>query len=194
MFNELMTDRVTIHSHDGKDYADIPASVQRGKIFVDRADIPIRPGDRISRRTPAGVEEVWVVDDPGFFKGGHGFPDHYQMRVHWIDAAAPLKMPHTVYNVTGPNARINTNSVDASLNVVNQAPAELFSALRDVINTHISDVADRDALLERTTALQAASNTKSFAARYAEFMSVAANHVEILAPFIPALTKLLVGQ
>src|SRR5665213_1213985 len=87
MFDELMTDRVTIQSHDGNTYTDVPASVQRGKVFTTRADIPITPGDRVIRRTLAGVDEVFIVDDPGFNTGLLGIPASYEMKVHRDDGA-----------------------------------------------------------------------------------------------------------
>jgi hypothetical protein len=58
-----------------------------------------------------------------------------------------------VYIVTGVNARVNIDSTDASANVVNLAPAELFETLRRTIEEHFRSGDDkRNQLLEiRTT-------------------------------------------
>src|SRR5581483_8762372 len=62
-------------------FTNVAASVQGDKVFTDRTDIPLRPGDQISRTTPAGVEEEFIIEDPGFHSGGGDLPDTYQMRV-----------------------------------------------------------------------------------------------------------------
>lgn len=194
MFDDLMTDRVTIRTKGGETFADVPASVQTGKIFTQRTDIPIQPGDEVIRRTPAGLDEVFVVEDPGFYGAFHGLPATYQMRVRRGDAPRSSARTDTViYNVTGPNARFNINSVDSSTNVVNEAPAELFQALRDAIHSRIPVVRERDEILATTVELEREIGKPRFAQRYAQFMALAANHMEALGPFIPALTQLLTG-
>jgi hypothetical protein len=194
IFDSLMTDRVTIRTSDGKTYMDVAASVQTGMIFTQRTDIPIRPGDQITRRTPAGIEEVFVVEDPGLHGGLEGMPATYQMRVRRADAVrASGRSGAVIYNITGPNARFNINSVDSSTNVVNQAPAELFQALRDAIQSKIQSDAERDELLAKATDLERETGKPGFSQRYAQFMALAAHHMEALGPFIPALTQLLTG-
>lgn len=194
MFDDLMTDRVTIRTQDGKTFTDVKASVQKGQIICFRTDIPLRPGDHVVRTTPAGVDEVFVVEDPGLHQGLAGIPASYQMRVRRTDALPAQRGGRIIYNITGPNARFNVNSVDASTNIVNQAPAELFDALRAAIQTGVAAAAERDDLLKRAEALQANLGQKSFGQKYAEFMALAASHMETIGPFIPALTQLLMGQ
>lgn len=193
-FDDLMTDRVSIRTRDGKTYADVPASVTRGKIFTQRTDIPIQPGDEVIRRTPAGIEEVFVVEDPGLQGGFKGIiPAAYEMRVRRADAPRSSRPASTViYNVTGPNSRFNINSVDSSTNVVNQAPTELFQALREAIQSIVS-VSERERLLARAVDLENEIGKPGYAQRYAQFMELAAHHVEALGPFLPALTQLLAG-
>ena len=81
MFDDLMTDRITVRTSEGKIFMDVAASVQGNKVFTERTEIPLRPGDQISRITPAGVEETFIIEDPGFHSGGGDLPDTYQMRV-----------------------------------------------------------------------------------------------------------------
>jgi hypothetical protein len=77
---------------------------------------------------------------------------------------------------------------------VNQAPVELFAALREALQSKLPESSDRDELLRRSQALEAAmGNKKTFGQRYAEFMALAASHMETVGPFIPALTQLLTG-
>jgi hypothetical protein len=190
MFSELMKDRVTIRTADGTVHEDVRASVQGERIFTERTDIPVRPGDTLTRSTPAGVEEVFVVVDPGLHAGLSGFPSTYQMRVRRADAPpVAVRSSGIVYNVTGPNARLNINSIDSSTNVVDQAPAEFFKTLREAIRSHVP-AKDREALIERADALEKAVGQKGLLQRYAEFMELAAHHVEVLTPFLPAIAQL----
>jgi hypothetical protein len=111
------------------------------------------------------------------------------------EKTSPSTAPHEtiIYSVSGPNARFNINSTDSSTNVIQQAPTELFQAIREAIQMKLETDADRDTLLSRVDALEREVGGKSFAQKYAEFMAVAANHMAVLAPFVPALTQLLAG-
>ena len=194
MLKDLLRDIVTIRTKDGTTYPDVRASVQPGKILTQRSDIPIQPGDEVVRRIPSGIDEAFVVDDPGFQAGLHGIPSFYQMRVHRADAPARSSRGGTViYNLTGAHARFNINSVDSSTNVVNQAPTEFFQALRAAIESRIPLGQVQEDLLSRASDLEEEAGKPGFAQRYAQFMALAANHMEVLAPFIPALTQMLSG-
>jgi len=190
MFKELMRDRITVRRKNGETYPDVHASVQRNRVYTDRIDIPIEPGDEIIRKTPAGVEEVHVVDDPGFHKGMGGIPDTYQMTVRPAKKATRSSAA-VIYNISGPNARFNINSVDASTNIVQQDPSELFHALREAIQTELLSTPEYQQLLESVQELENAIGKKDFAHKYASFMALAADHITVLCPFIPALTQLL---
>jgi hypothetical protein len=96
-----------------------------------------------------------------------------------------------VYNLNGPNARVNIQSMDSSTNVVNVESAALFDKLRNAIKESVKDADDISRLSEKVEAMQAAAGTKSFARTYQEFVSVAADHLTLFLPFLPALTQLL---
>jgi hypothetical protein len=193
MFEDLFTDVVTIRTRDGKEYPGVQASVQGSKVITERTDIPVRPGDEVARQTPAGIEEVFVVEDPGLQMGFEDLPSTYEMRVRRADAPARSRGGTVIYNLTGPNARFNINSVDSSTNVVSQAPRELFEALRLAIRSQIPAGQDQQNLLATAVELEQETGKPTFAQRYAQFMALAANHMEVLAPFIPALTQMLSG-
>jgi hypothetical protein len=112
--------------------------------------------------------------------------------INRIEEAIERKMRQpVVYNVTGPNARLNFGSVDSSTNVVNVAPAELFTQLRLTIEEKVQAEQERDELLARLADLQSAQGTPTYLDRYQGFIAAAANHMTILAPFLPALTQLM---
>jgi hypothetical protein len=96
-----------------------------------------------------------------------------------------------VYHVYGHNPRWNVQSTDQSVNVVTMTSDQLFVQLREQIKARVPASEEQTAILARVDALEQAQNTTSFAQKYAEFIAVAANHMQLIAPFIPALTEML---
>jgi len=97
----------------------------------------------------------------------------------------------TIYHVQGDNNRWLTNSEDHSVNVIVQPSEQIFASLRKEIETKLPESGERQEILSRLTALEQAQNAPSFKQRYTEFISAAANHMALVAPFIPALTEML---
>jgi hypothetical protein len=50
---------------------------------------------------------------------------------------------------------------------------------------------EKQDILERLATLEKSINSPSFRQQYTEFISAAANHMTLIAPFIPALTEIL---
>jgi len=99
--------------------------------------------------------------------------------------------PTVIYSVQGDNSRLNLNSTDNSANIVVKSDAELFTKLRDRVKTEVVDEAEQKKIIDAATALEQSQGKPSFAQRYTDFIAVAANHMAVLAPFIPALSEML---
>lgn len=191
-FRQIMKDKVALVKKDGQRFEDIRASVQRDKIFIDDASIPVEEGDTYERKLPSNIVERYTVLDAGYYEGIAGIKAHYQSDVRKETKIEPQRQPtQVVYNLIGPNARVNIQSVDTSTNLVEVEPSELFEKLRVLIKNSISDEIISAQLSEKVDELQEAQGTKKFVTKYQEFMALAANHVSILAPFIPALSQML---
>ena len=136
MFSDFMIDKITLIKKDGSKFENIPASVQKGKIFVEGSKYLFEPGDLAIRRMSNGAEETFEIIDPGFIEKFHGIDEHYQMDVRKLGLPEAKKaIQNITYNFTGNNSRLNQNSVDNSINVVNINPeiAEHLEALRNEI-------------------------------------------------------------
>ena len=96
-----------------------------------------------------------------------------------------------VYNLIGPNARVNIQSFDGSSNIAHGEPTELFDKLRQFIPQSIADPSVAFELAKKVDELQQTKGTSQFVATYQDFIALAANHVTILAPFLPALSQML---
>lgn len=192
VFDTFMNDRVTLVKKDGRRFEDSPSSVQPNLILTQDPKIPIEDGDQFERQLPSGIVESFLVLDAGFSQDFHGIPAHYQSKVQKRTAIRPSTAgPQVVYNLIGPNTRVNIQSSDSSTNVVNVETSTLFENLRSVIRESIEDAEVGERIVERVDAMQEAAGTRSFADRYKEFIGVAAAHMTLIAPFLPALTQLL---
>jgi len=190
-FDSLMRDKVTlIKNKDGNRFENIPASVQRDKIFTNDPTIQIEDGDVFERKLPNDTVEHYDILDAGFMQGTEGIPPHYQSVVRKQTKIDPLAQPSQIINLTGPNARVNIQSIDSSTNVVEVEPA-LFVRIRAAIDQGVQDGELLNKLQEKVTELERTQGTPSFAARYKEFIALAANHMTLLAPFIPALLRMM---
>jgi len=99
--------------------------------------------------------------------------------------------PVNVYYVYGHQPRWNTNSTDNSVNVVNVTTEQVFANLRQQIAERVPAGEEQVDILDRLSALEKAEGTPSFGKRYSDFIASAANHMALVAPFIPALTEIL---
>ncbi len=82
-------------------------------------------------------------------------------------------------SVSGGNISLSAHADDA-----------LFKEIRACID-EISSTEERNKLLTALEELQSTKGKSNFSEKYKNFIQVAANHMRILAPFIPELTKLL---
>lgn len=157
-FDDLMTDTVKVLKQDGEIFSDIKSSVQKDKIFIQRSDILIETGDLIQRSMSNGAEETYKVIDPGFHEKFHSIPAGYQMDVVKLGLPeAKAAVQHITYNISGTNNRINQNSTDNSVNVVNSNPElqEHIAALRSEIDRLVFPKEDQIASYEVIDAVEA---------------------------------------
>lgn len=88
----------------------------------------------------------------------------------------------------GPNARMNLDSIDQSIN--NASTPQLFQELRQQAGL-ISDAGDRSTALARIDEMEHMRGTGGFMAAYQGFITSAANHMTLFAPLLPLLSQLL---
>jgi len=98
-----------------------------------------------------------------------------------------------VFNISGDNARVYIKSKDRSENVYNVSSEDVFIELRERISEGVGDSEERSVLMYKINELEQAKGTSSFALKYSEFISLAANHLALITPILPALTQWLIG-
>lgn|GEM_PF-3231461 len=91
----------------------------------------------------------------------------------------------------GDNARQNNHSTDNSTNTV--VRGNLFGDLKARINSGVADEVERQQLVVAVEEMETSRGTGRFAAAYGKFISLAANHMQLVQPFLGGLTGMLAG-
>lgn len=117
-FASMMTDKVDLLKKDGTSVPGLKASVQKDKIYTFDS-VLIEPGDLMIRKASNGAEDTYEVIDPVFHEQFGGIPANYQIDVRKLGIPeAKQHVQSITYNVSGPGARVNHQSVDNSINTV----------------------------------------------------------------------------
>lgn len=190
MLRGLAKTKFEIIGPDGTVRSTVAAIDGGGTIVIPDPSAVILPGDELRRKLPNGTDETFEVIDPRFFDtrmGGLG--PHFQVKVRKKGTFAHHTGGNFSITVSGPNARVNVGSTDNSTNLVGSSA--VFGELQAAIKTGISDEAAREVLLGVVKEMQDSHGTDGFIGAYQRFMGAAANHMTVLAPFLPALAALL---
>ena len=128
--------------------------------------------------------------DPQYQAGFGGISPHYQVQIKRKGAFPAGTGGNYTVHVAGPNARVNLHSTDKSTNIV--IDNRVFADLRAVISEKVPDERARLSLLNSVDDMAAAKNDKpGFLSAYQRFISNAAEHMTVIAPFLPALAPFL---
>jgi hypothetical protein len=96
-----------------------------------------------------------------------------------------------VNNISGRNARVNIHSTDNSNNQVVENSEKVFSELAEALRQNVDPNDARDKLITLVEEMRRGTRVGTFREKYREFIAAAADHITIVAPFLPALSQLL---
>jgi hypothetical protein len=91
--------------------------------------------------------------------------------------------------VCGDNSRVLVNSQDNSINVANLKL--LFAEIQKAVDSQIQDEKLKGDLRKKVSDMEENVGKGGFIKSYSDFVALAANHMTIIGPFLPALTQLL---
>ena len=189
MMSAFPTDNVKIIKKDLTVIEDIEALVDRNKIFIDDGSLNIEEGDIIEHVLPNGAKEQYLVIDRGFYRGAHGIPDHYQIKVEKQSGYVKLSNGTVIneYHITNAD-KVNIHSTDNSTTY--QITANDISIL-DTLRSLAKGLDEEDKIISAVNEMQESIGKKTFSEKYNAFIQSVANHMTIFAPFIPALSAFL---
>jgi hypothetical protein len=110
-----------------------------------------------------------------------------QIELYNLTPAEPAQ-PAISFHLHGANNRVNIGSFDHSTNILNEE--QLFERLTAVLEAGIHAETERRQLLDGLAGLCNETQKESFYRRYSEFVALAANHLQLIMPFLPALAEL----
>jgi hypothetical protein len=189
VFNHFPQSKIDIIGPDGTVRSQTRGIVSEKGITIPDASVLIEPGDEIRRTIPSGVEETFEVIDPVYHEGFHGIPAHYLVKVRKKGTFPVGRGGYYSVRVTGPNARVNIGSRDQSTNIA--AEGDVFENVGATLRGVVKDSDDLRVLLTAVDEMKRQRGSAGFVATYRNFVSLAADHLGILAPFLPALSQLL---
>lgn len=167
--------------------------IQKGEVTFFREDVDFEEGDTLERQLPHGKTEIYVIEDVHYAAKLHAIPAHYTLAVSNVAKPKPVPAPRAVtYNLYGPNSRVNNHSTDHSHNVVGIDPGDLFKKVEEALAGAVAELHELEGLKQQLAEMRANQGKPTFAATYVRFMEIAADHMTVLTPFLPALAQLLV--
>jgi len=150
--------------------------------------IPIRDSEQSNARADF---ELFSTEEKMFWRLQIGYVVATQAAHLQIMGGPGPQQPSTVtYEASGPNARVYINSSDHSVNEVSLQVSEVFDQLRGVL-ADVEDEEQREELSRSIDDMESAHGSPDFLTRYQNFVSLAADHATIFAPFLPAVANLL---
>lgn len=158
------------------------------QVVIFDTTVHIEPRDELRRILPNGYEETFEVRDAVFQQGMGGIPSFYDLKIVRKGSFPKGTGGHYIH-VSGPNARVNLNSTDNSINTVVQE--SIFGELRSAIESGVPDAAERDALTQALKRLERATAKDGKLDAYQQLVAAGANHMTLLAPFLGPLSGLL---
>lgn len=191
MFENFPQSDIEVVGKSGEVKAKTRAIIDSKLATIPDASVHIEPGDEIRRRIPSGIEEAFEVIDPVYFPDNGGMiPAHLQVKIQRKGTFQPGTGGNFNFFVSGNNARVNFQSTDNSQNSINEA--SVFAELASTIREQIAEASARDELLQLVAEMHENSQDKpKYLSLYQKFISIAADHLGVLGPFLPAITGLL---
>jgi hypothetical protein len=189
MFKNFPQSDLTLVSTAGLE-AKLKGIVAEDQIVVPDVSASIDIGDEIRRSLPNGKDETFEVMDPVFQEAFGGIPAHYQVKVRKKGLLPTGSGGNYTINVSGSNSRVNIHSQDNSRNFANDL--KVFEDARAAVLAHLPDNDQRAQIVRALDAAKAATgDPDSYRAAYQKLISSAADHMTVLAPFLPMLTSFL---
>jgi hypothetical protein len=187
--NTLPTSVCDIVSSTGNLIATTKAAILPQNIVVFDTSLAISVGDEVRRALPSGQDETFEITDPTFFQEFHGTKAHYQLKYRRKGTFPHGAGGNYTFHVSGNNARLNIDSRDQSINTV--VEGDVLGGLETALRDGIQDSEKLSRLVAAVDEMRREQHKPGFVVAYQKFVSICADHLGIVAPFLPALAGLM---
>ena len=185
-------DVVTVVKADGTEHESVSMQVTNSYILTMDADVHIEAGDKIIRPLARDNKETLMVIDSHFVKSSsRNISDHY--RIEYERKGSQRRSGGGVHiGISGsPQTHVNVESIDQSVSSIMTGIDEVFHELRGELRKEIKEESIRDLLLNAVSEMERSRGTSQYTEAYKKFITVASQHMAVVAPFIPSLTSLI---
>jgi hypothetical protein len=179
------THQCDIVAPDGSVRSSPQANFTGDLIVIAGKDTVVLPGDEIRRALPNGTDETFEVLDPIFYDTGI-MGAHFQVKVRRKGTFQHGQGGNYNVTVSGSNARVNIASTDNSSNIA--IHGDLFGDVEAALRSKVTDQGQLDQILSSLAEMKRQNGQPGYVAAYQKFMAVLADHIGVVAPFLPALT------
>lgn len=186
MFKNIAKDHITIIKPNGDKFECYKADVQSEKIFIWCGDLNLEENDIIIHHIDNKRIQEFIVIDRGYRNSKH-FGNHFQAKVMRKDEFEKSIENIPKIQVTGDNSHVNINSVDSSLNYIDKSETSIFNEIREKLEKELDEEDIKKEALIYLDAMENAKDKNTFKENYMSFTSVLANHITIIAAFIPLI-------
>lgn len=190
-FNDFPHSDLEVVAPDGTVRATARGIFSGKQVTVFDSALTVFVGDEIRRKLPNGTDEAFEVVDPKYFDDFHGIPAHFQVDVRRKGTFEAGKGGNYSIHVSGPNARVNLHSTDQSTNMASRG--DIFGDMATAIQNGVQDEDSRLAIIQAIALMKEQQGKSGFQDSYRNFMSLAADHLGVILPFLPALAGMLPG-
>lgn len=190
MFNAFPQSEVDIVAPDGTVRQSTKALISDKDIILPDPKAVVCVGDEVRRKLPNGLEDTFEITKTMYYDGMTGIPAHHQLRYRQKGTFQKGTGGNYTIHVIGANARVNVHSTDNSTNNAGQNP--VFDQMAKAVTESAIEDAEKDRLRQVISIMEARLDDRdSYRVAYQDFIITAAAHMTIVAPFLPALAKLL---
>lgn len=126
-------------------------------------------------------------------RGNYFFTDQNMAYIYRIWRKLPdndTQQSLLVIHVSGDNSRVNINSVDKSMNILNALNLDRFDEIEDVLR-QIQDESKQTECMDSLNSLRESVGTSKYIEKYQQFIATAADHMTLISPYIVYLSSLL---
>jgi hypothetical protein len=170
-----------------------PQGVQEGDYLHTRPLLPL-----VRDPLPESLEEVrleiryFAREKSGNLRGTPEWDwiDGRLVDLRHLESMMVKETAGTVYVLSGQQAKLNINSIDNSVNSISISEADVFPKLRSELNAKVPDPVRRQEILAGVDELEKARGSSSYAEKFTSFLSVMADVMTIIGPFVPVLAAL----
>lgn len=157
-FDDMLNDKLILLKKNGNEIEGIKGLVNKNKIIIYRSDILIETGDLLKRIMTNKGEETYEVIDPCYMEGDGSIESFYNSDVRklGLPEANQAIQNITTINQYGDNSRVNQDSIDNSVNTINNNNEimKYITELRNEIQNIVTDLEDKNEYLELVDTVQ----------------------------------------